>query len=484
MNDNHQKINPLPLLVDLDGSIIKTDTLFESAIQYVKRNPFRVVQLCLWTIKGKLFLKKKLSEHTTLDSDSLPYREEVLQFLQKERSTGRNLILVTGAREEIGRKINEHLELFDQVVGTSDEVNLTGNDKRDWANATYGESNYDYLGNEEKDISVWRCARNSIVIGDETLNNLAKQVSHVEHHFPTPKANATVFLKMIRVHQWAKNALVFVPLITAQDFLSAGSVWHATLAFIALSFCASATYIINDLMDLGADRKHHTKKNRPIAAGLVSIPSSLLVSIILMTLGLGISILALPDLFLLALVIYVALTVLYSFKFKQLQTIDVISLACLFTIRVMAGGAAINVPLSFWLLSFSMFLFLSLAIVKRVAELIHLESSLENSDQAAKGRGYTTSDINILISLGSSAGFISVLVIALYINSNEVTALYEHPEILWLICPVLGYWIMRIWMLVARNQMNEDPIFFAVTDRNSWLAAIIIVLDLAIAYII
>jgi 4-hydroxybenzoate polyprenyltransferase and related prenyltransferases len=278
-----------------------------------------------------------------------------------------------------------------------------------------------------------------------------------------------------------------VPLLTAHQLANVGMISDVIVAFISFGLCASATYLLNDMFDLEADRKHRTKCRRPLAAGTISIPAGVLMFTGLMAAGLGLAV-CLNLLFVIALLVYLFLTIIYSFKLKRLQTVDVIVLASLFTIRVIAGGAAISVPLSFWLLCFSMFLFLSLAIVKRVSELIktaeEVNASEKSGEEKVSGRGYYISDLVILQNLGGCSAFMSVLVLAFYINSDEVVQLYRHPEILWLICPIIGYWVMRVWMLTARGQMNEDPISFAIVDKNSWYAGGLVLMVLFVAGLI
>lgn len=468
------KQHDIPLLVDLDGSLINTDTLYETAVLFLKKYPWMFFMLIVWLAKGMPVLKRELATRTELDVDSLPYRQDVLDYLQGEHEGGRNIILFSGSWVDIVNRIAEKFQFIEATVATNSERNLTGSGKAEYASKRWGEDGFDYLGNEEKDLLVWKNARKAVVVGDQKLFTLAKCTTEVAEYIQVKPAGIKTWLKAVRIHQWAKNALLFVPLLTSQQFTNVESIFNAFIGFVCFGVCASATYILNDLLDLESDRKHHIKKFRPLAAGSISIPQGVLAGVFLMCLGILLAAFLLNTYFLLTLIFYILLTTVYSFKLKSLQTIDVILLASLFTIRIIAGGAAIEVALSFWLLCFSMFIFLSLALVKRVSELINAEKySVEKSNKIS-GRGYFTADIVVLQSLGTSSGFMAVLVFALYINSEEVTKLYKYPQILWLICPVLGYWIMRVWMLTARNEMDEDPISFAIFDRNSWLTAIMI----------
>lgn len=467
MNNNNSK---RPLLVDLDGSLLKTDTLFELLLAAIKVNVFVALLVPFWILKGKSFLKKSLYEKANLNIKSLPYNEEVVSYLDKQHSLGRRIILCTGTWHQIAEQIKDHFDWIDDYKATEETVNLTGKNKQNWAIETFGENGYDYLGNSTVDIPVWTTAHSAVVVGtDSFIDKCEKHSSiNIESHISTDNFSIKTWLKALRIHQWAKNGLLFIPIFTAHKFHEYDLIINTILAFISFGICASATYIINDLLDLEADRAHAVKRNRPFASGNLDLDTGILVSILLLLASLVIGYFV-SLAFIVVLVLYLVVTILYSFYLKKLQTVDVIVLASLFTVRVIAGAAAINVMPSFWLLSFSMFIFLSLALVKRVAELIKTQEL--KGDTSIIGRGYFTADIVILQSLGGAAGFIAVLVFALYINSSEVIEQYTHPEILWLMCPILGYWIMRIWMLVARNQMDQDPIFFAIKDRNSWYAA-------------
>ncbi len=471
-----------PLLVDLDGSLILTDTLYEMAVLAVKDKPWVLFLLPFWLMQGKALLKARLAAITNLNMASLPVNGQVIKYLREQHNRGRDIVLCTGTWSGLAESFAAQYPFFKTVVGTTEDCNLTGKNKARWAVETFGEKGFDYLGNEEKDVAVWKQADSAVVVGDEKLSRKASKVTAVSDRLDTPdRSLGAVILKAMRIHQWAKNALLFVPLITSHQIFVAESVLKAVIGFLAMGLCASATYLLNDMFDLEADRAHKIKRNRPMASGTLSIPQGVALGGVLLASGLILAFLV-NIWFVAALLVYLLLTILYSFKLKKLQTIDVITLASLFTTRVIAGAAAIKVDLSFWLLCFSMFMFLSLAIVKRVAELIKLENErglLEG--EKVKGRGYFSVDLITLQCLGGTAGFLAVLVFALYINSSEVVKMYNRPEVLWLMCPVLGYWIMRVWMLTARNEMNEDPISFAVTDRNSWLAFLVMAIVLSVA---
>lgn len=478
--DSNVDNSSIPLLVDLDGSLIKTDTLFETAMLVLSRQPWLVFMLAVWFLRGKPVLKRELSRRCQLNVDSLPYNESVIDYCRRAHDSGRSIILCTGSWHTIAERIAEKFDWISDVAATDSQRNLTGVDKAQWAIGRFGERGFDYLGNSRKDLLVWQHARQAIVLGSESLVKAAEPLTSVEHYIPEAKPTVKVYAKAIRVHQWAKNSLVFVPLVTAHLWGSRDAVIASILAFFALSLVASATYLLNDLFDLEADRLHSTKCKRPLAAGLISIPQGVGLGVMLMALALLIC-QWLNGLFLAVLVAYLVVTIAYSFKLKRLQSVDVLVLACLFTVRVIAGTAAIEVEPSFWLLGFSMFIFFSLALVKRVTELIRMEKESQCDEGKVIGRGYFTVDTVMLQSLGGASGLLSVLVFALYINTPDVKALYTHPELLWLMCPVLAYWIMRIWILTVRDEMHDDPISFAIKDVNSIVAGAVMVLVLLLA---
>jgi len=474
----------IPLLVDLDGAIVATDTLFETTILFLKKSPFMFFMLFVWLLRGKHVLKEELSKQTYLNIETLPYRQDVIDYLEQQFEQGRKIILLTGSWVDIGTRVANQFAFINDVIATDHEKNMTGHAKAQVAREIWGDRLFDYLGNEKKDLQVWKHARRAIVVGNKRLAKAAEDVTELEKFFPVEQLSPGTWLKAIRIHQWAKNVLIFVPLLTSHSLFKPEAIVSSLIAYFSFCTVASATYLLNDLLDLESDRKHSIKKHRPLAAGKMNILQATLSGIALLSTGIILAILYLDMYFLLILLGYLTLTILYSFILKHVQTADVISLASLFTLRITAGAAAIGVPLSFWLLCFSMFLFLSLAMVKRVSELIHVEKHSGGELQEVSGRDYLTADIVVLQSLGGASGFMSVLVFALYINSDQVTKMYNNPELLWLVIPVVGYWVMRIWIVTARGQMDEDPISFAIRDKQSWLTTMVLLLIFALAVIL
>ena len=461
-----------PLCVDLDGTLIKTDLLWESLLVLLKQNPLLVVLLPLWLIKGKAYLKHEIARRVTLDASTLPYDQDLVEFLSEERRSGRELILATASHESFARAVATHLGLFDErVFGSDCSVNLKGVRKVALLVERYGTRRFAYAGNSTADFPVWAEASEAIVVNASAgVVSRARTLTTVSRVFSTPVTWLKQVAKALRVHQWAKNVLVFVPVLASHQLINGRLMLQAGLAFLAFSLCASSVYIINDCLDLESDRRHPRKRNRPFASGSLSIPFGLTLAAVCLVGGVLVAV-ALPPLFLLVLAGYLVLTTGYSFYLKQFVLLDVIVLAQLYTVRVYGGGAATGVAPSHWLLTFSLFLFLSLALVKRFTEL-RLMSQTEG--KGLHGRGYWVTDLEHVSSIGTASGLLAVLVLALYISSKEVLLLYTHADVLWLVCPVMLYWISRVWMLAYRNQMDDDPVVFAVKDPKSYAMAAII----------
>lgn len=461
-----------PLCVDLDGTLIKTDLLWESLLALLKQSPLSIFKLPFWLFKGKARLKHEIARRVTLDVTTLPYQQDLVEFLSKERESGRELVLATASDVTFARAVADHLGFFDdRAYGSDGRVNLKGARKLALLVERYGVRRFAYAGNSTADLPVWAQADEAIVVnGSPGLVTRAQAMTTVSRVFSEPVSWLKTLAKALRVHQWAKNVLVFIPVVASHQITDKRLLLQAGLAFLSFSFSASSVYILNDCLDLPSDRRHPRKKNRPFASGRLSIPSGMLLALGCLLAGVILAFL-LPPIFLLVLAGYLALTTGYSFYLKQFVMLDVIVLAQLYTVRVYGGGAAAGVVPSHWLLTFSLFLFLSLALVKRFTEL-RLMSQVEG--KGLHGRGYWVTDVEHISSIGSASGLLAVLVLALYISSREVLLLYSHSELLWLICPVMLYWISRIWMLAYRNQMDDDPVVFAVRDPKSyWMAAMI-----------
>lgn len=458
------------LYVDLDGTLIATDLLHESFLSAMKRSPWVAIQCVGWLLKGRACLKEELAARATIDAASLPYRESVLSFLREEKANGRRLVLATASWNSLAQAVAAHLGLFDDVIATSKAGNVKGEAKAKHLIDRCGAKGFDYMGDSSADHAVWKHSRHAYVVDD--TGRLASAIQpdvHVKRVFspekPVPRWKAAV--KAMRPHQWAKNLLVLLPLIAAHKLRDGPLLLASLQAIMAFSLVASSAYLLNDLLDLASDRAHHSKRRRPLASGALSIPAGMILGVSSLMGGLLLS-LRLPLAFQATLLAYFTLTVAYSFWLKRVAVLDVVTLASLYTLRIIAGSFVIAMPLSFWLLAFAMFIFFSLALVKRYAELLALE---EAGISKAPGRGYGEHDAQLVLAMGSASAMVSALVLALYMNGDTIKALYRHPDALWLLCPLLLYWIGRIWLLAARGEMNEDPVLFAVRDSTSYFVA-------------
>jgi len=456
----------LPLCVDMDGSLIRNDMLHDSSLAILKHHPLKVPAIPFWLLRGKAYMKHRIADLVSMDAALLPYNEELIEWLRSEKQKGRTLVLATASNHRYARAVADHLALFDEVVGSDDHINLSSSNKANELVRRYGEKGFDYVGNSHQDITVWKSARNAIVVGSNALAAKAAASGPVAHHFHNRGAGPKIWIKGLRLHQWLKNLLVFLPLIGAHRWTDIHALSTAILAFISFGLSASAVYILNDLLDLESDRQHPRKRRRPFAAGLISVPAGILAATALFAGGLAIAG-ALGAEFLLWIVVYLLLTTTYSFKLKQYPLVDCLALAGLYTLRIAGGGAAVNQGLSFWLLAFSLFLFLSLAFIKRYSELL---SALKMGKGSAHGRGYREEDLPLLQSIGLASAFSSALVMALYLNSAEVLTLYRHPQALWFTLPALLFWICWMWLKAVRDEMHDDPVVFAVRDRVSLVA--------------
>jgi 4-hydroxybenzoate polyprenyltransferase/phosphoserine phosphatase len=459
-----------PLVVDLDGTLIRSDLLFESAFAHLGRNPAASIALFAALWRGKAALKAEIAAATTIDVEHLPYDPKVLQLIRQRRAEGHSVYLASASNERYVRAIADHLGLFDGWFGSTDIDNLSSERKARQLVEAFGEGGFDYVGNGRDDIPVWRAARRRIAVQpNQSVKEELKAIDGDASIIEGSMNQARDWAKLLRIHQWAKNALVFVPIVTAQrfDFLSVG---EAVAAFLTFSLAASAIYILNDLVDLDADRAHPVKRHRPLAAGTVSIGNALALIPLLLGVAFAGAFAVSPALSG-VLLVYLLATTAYTFVLKRKMVADVLTLAALYTLRVIAGATAIAVPMSEWLLGFSMFIFTALALIKRYVELT---SRIDENLIDPPNRNYRKTDLDIVAALAAAAGFNAVTVFALYVSSDAVRPLYAHPKMLWLICPLLMYWIGRALLMAGRRLINDDPIIFALRDWNSYLVLALI----------
>lgn len=466
---NYKKV----IAVDLDGTITLTDTLYESILRLVRKNLFFIFLLPFWLIKGIAHLKFKVAQNCELDVSSLPYNTPLIDWLKTKKASGKTIVLCTAANERVALAVSNYLRIFDDVIASDDNKNLKSVYKRIVLDERFGYKCYDYAGNSSADVEVWAGASQAIVVNaNKAVLIKASKVSSISCTFSSEKVKILDWCKALRIHQWLKNLLLFFPLLAAHQVNNIESIAILLIAFVSFSLCASSVYITNDLLDLESDRTHPRKKHRPFASAKLSIAKGLAITPLLIVLSIILGTIVGKD-FLVLLLLYLILTLAYSLLLKRLVFMDCLILTMLYTVRIIAGAAAVSLPLSFWMLAFSVFIFLSLALVKRYAELkVHLDAKKND----AHGRGYLISDILSLHIFGVSSGYISVLVIALYIRSEDIVSLYMYPKVIWSALPILLFWVSWVWLKAARGDMHDDPIVFAVKDKISLIVAGILII--------
>ena len=470
------------LFVDLDGTLIKSDLLFECLVPIIKNYFYALFLAPFWLLKGKAYLKDKFSDLVSINPEILPYNNNVLEYIRKEKENGSKIILATASNIKLAKSISDYLGIFDDVIASSKEENLKGKNKLNKIKLYIENNNtnkeFSYIGDSEADVKIFNETNIPIVVGNKNVFNKIKSKNDKttfvdgENDFSLKK-----FFKMIRTYQWVKNFLIFLPLILAHKFLDVNLLLKALVAFFSFSFLASSVYIINDIMDVESDRIHPSEKNRPIASGAVKISSALKVAFILMPLSFIISIFLGKE-FLFVLLTYFITTSCYSFYLKKIMLVDILILSLLYTVRMFAGGVALNIYLSPWLFMFSMFFFFSLACAKRYSELYAVRNNLQDE---IKGRGYQAQDLEQIQIFGSSSGYIAILIFALYIQSDISMKLYKTPSFFWALCPIMLYWISRVWLLSHRGQMTQDPIIFALKDKVSYVVLILSIIIFGVA---
>lgn len=460
------------IAVDLDGTLTLTDTLHESVMKLVRNQPYFLLLLPFWLFYGIAYLKQKVAEYSELDVTTLPYNQPLIDWLREEKLCGKKIVLSTAANGKIAKAVVTKFDLFDDFIASDSTTNLKSSRKRYALQELYGNKGYDYAGNSSDDLEVWAGASNAIVVNaSESVINKASTLTSVRQVFRSEPAGFVTWIKALRVHQWLKNLLLFVPLLAAHQIGNFQSLGLLAIAFLSFSLCASSVYITNDLLDLESDRSHPRKRFRPFASAKLSVLHGVIAAPLLIAASFLLGTLVGLD-FLIVLLVYLFLTATYSFSLKRLVLVDCLTLATLYTMRIIAGAAAVSISLSFWLLAFSIFIFLSLALVKRYAEL--LVQSKEGK-KSAHGRGYVVTDAPLLQALGVSSGYISTLVIALYLRSENVISLYAQPLAIWLLIPILLFWVSWVWLKSSRGEMHDDPIVFAAKDKTSLIVAAITV---------
>lgn len=455
------KAKLIPLVVDLDGTLTPTDTLVESLITVVKQSPLHLWRLPFWLMKGRDGLKDAIAARASLATEHLPYCEPLIDYLRQEKAKGRQIVLATAAHHSIAAGVAKHLGLFDQVLATETGHNLKGKVKLQAIKEKVGAS-FVYAGDSQADLPIWKAAQAAVLVNvSKHTATTVRQSVPIEREFSSDNDGISLWLRALRVHQWLKNLLLFVPLLTAFSFMDINKLAAMALAFLAFSLVASATYIVNDVWDIDSDRAHPRKRFRPFASAKLPILHGLAVAGGALILAFVLAC-ALPTSFFLILLLYLVLTSAYSWGLKQYVLMDVLILSMLYNLRILAGSAAIGITTSSWLLAFSTLIFLSLALVKRCTELVWLG---ENGAKVTPGRNYRVTDLIALWPLGIGTALFAVVVFGLFIN--EAQGRYGTPELLWLVAIALFYWLSRIWVITYRGEMHDDPVVYAIQDKGS-----------------
>jgi 4-hydroxybenzoate polyprenyltransferase/phosphoserine phosphatase len=458
-----------PLCIDLDGTLVKLDTLHQALFLLLRRNPTALFSLPHWIQQGRAFTKNEVARRIALHTEHLPYNHALLDYLRQEKKNGRRIILVTAANYRTAESVAAHIGLFDEILASTETHNLFGTAKRDALVERF--ITFDYAGDSLSDLPVWQVARQKILVNP---SHQARKAQPADLLIEDRQPLRRILPHMLRLHHWVKNLLIFSPLLLAHRLNDTLALTQALLAFIAFSLVASAIYIINDLLDLSADQTHPRKKHRPFAAGDLQliqgvrlIPVLLLGSLLISTL--------LPIVFSGILLLYLLFTTLYSIWVKKLFAWDVLMLTGLYTLRIIAGGAATHTPVSAWLLAFSILFFLTLALAKRCTELKEL--SLNDSiNTSHRERPYQPTHSAALFTSGLIAAGSSSLILIGYLLSDKVRQLYEQPLYLWGVLPLILYWFWRIWDRVKKGLLHDDPLVFAVSDLQTYCIGSIVYL--------
>ncbi len=466
-----RKDEPRIVCADVDGSVLATDLLYESLLYALKRDIWVLFLLPFWVFQGRAHLKQKLAERSSgLNVDLLPLNPSVVEYLQRSAEAGKQVVLASASDATLVRQLAKRLDFVSDVIGSDGTHNLKGRDKAKAINAAFGDAPWEYIGDSRADFEVWREAAHVVCVsaGPRFSRQVTQRFSNVTV-LQKDRCTLRVFLKALRVHQWLKNVLVLAPMALAHRWFDMQGWASALGAGLSFSLCASGVYLLNDLLDLEADRNHPRKRKRPCAAGTFPLATALALVPVLTVMAFAIALMVRVE-FSVVLGLYLILTTAYSYRLKSLALVDIIMLAMLYTIRIVGGGVASGVHVSQWLLGLSMFLFFSLACVKRFSELLVLQ---QRKEMRTWGRGYSVGDLEQVSSFGTSSGYIAVLVLALYVSSKEVVELYANPSIIWMACPLLLYWISRIWLLARRGLVHDDPLVFALQDKVTYAVAVI-----------
>jgi 4-hydroxybenzoate polyprenyltransferase/phosphoserine phosphatase len=467
-----------PVYVDLDGTLIRSDLLIESAVKLARLDPFSVPRMLAWWWQGRATLKAQIAKRVGINAACLPYDAQVLTYIREMKAQGRRIVLATASDRKFAEAVAAHLDVFDAVLASDGETNLSGVRKLAAIQKDAG-GHFCYIGNSRVDLPIWEKAAGAVVVtSDAGLARRAASLTRVEQQIIPRRLGLAGFFKAIRIHQWAKNILLAMPFLPIARQLQP-SAWGALLVgFVCFGLCASSVYLINDLLDLEADRMHPRKRRRALASGVMPLSTGLLLAPLFLVAGFVLAALIEPWPFIAVLAGYWLCTLAYSLRLKRHMVMDVTVLAGLYTLRILAGSAIVMIVPSFWILAFSIFIFHSLACLKRVVELQDVQ---QRQEKRASGRGYFVSDKPLIQMQGVATGMMSVLVFALYINDPVARAHFSQPYALWALCPLLLFWISRTWVVSARGELHDDPVVFALKDRMSRIIGVLALVALLAA---
>lgn len=468
------------LVVDLDDTLVRTDTLAEQFVALLFRKPLAALMLAPVLLQGRARFKARLAELQPLDPAALPYHEPLLDFLRSQKALARPIHLVTAAHQSVADAVAQHCGLFDSAEGSDSARNLKGARKAERLVERFPDG-FAYAGDSHADLKVWARADSVVLAGasDHVTREARKLGKPLEAEFERARGGWRTWRRALRLHQWTKNLLVFLPLLLSHSFTNPHAILLSVAAFVALGLTASATYLVNDLADLASDRRHATKRQRPLASGLLRI-EHVAVAVPLLLAAAAALALATSPILLLGLAGYAALTLTYTFSLKRRALLDVAALASLYAIRISIGAAVIDTPQSPWLITFSLFFFFSMSLAKRYAEIHNLQ--IPGTAQALPGRGYRTDDGPAVLALGASASVASVLIVVVYLMEEAFPSnIYDQPGWLWAAPFLLMIWVARLWLIAGRGELDEDPIAFAIHDRFSWMLMVPLVGAFALA---
>lgn len=467
----------LPVVIcDLDDTLVRTDLLFESVLKLIRTKPWLLAKLPGWLLHGKAYTKTAIAQQINLDPALLPYREDVLRLVKARRQAGSKTILLSASNQNLVTSISDHCQCFDEAKGSSDTVNMKGKNKLTWIESErLGE--FEYIGDSSADLPIWQRSAQAVLVNPtRSIKDKVRSFGKPTEIISDQPNTIQLILKQLRTHQWIKNILITVPLVSAHKITELDVLLRTVIGMISFSLIASMVYVLNDMLDVENDRRHPTKKERPFASGRLPIKTGFFLAPVLGVCSFAVAS-YLGAAFSSVIALYFLTNILYSIRLKEEIMLDVVTLASFYTMRLMAGSAATDIAISQWLLSFSTFFFLGLAMVKRYTELLRI---VGKNQKALHGRGYMGEDRMPVLMMGISCSMISILILALFFASPDVQVLYNNPGRLWMTAPILLFWTGRIWLLTHRGQVDDDPVVFAVKDRVS--LAVMVYIGLVIAW--